>query len=261
MIDLEIISLNNENIDQFGCYCLRNKKQKGYSKKIEWLREQFQEGLKVKILHTDEEGDIGFIEYVTGENSWRGFADQNYMFIHCIYIAKKNHRNCGYGKLLIDECIKDAKAEKKKGVVAIASGGAMLAEKEIYLQNGFTVSDTQSPKYQLLVKSFTDDALPKFEEDKQSSLEKYNGLHLLYADQCPYLIKSVDAIKKVAKEYGLTLNISEIQSAKEAQQAPSFYGVFCLIYNGELLAEHYISEKRFTNILEKQLKLKKVTQN
>ncbi len=257
MDDIEIIRLNEENIDEHGCYCLMNKRQKGYSNKIDWLKKRFQEGLIVKILYSKNDGYIGFIEYVSGELSWRSFSNPDYMFIHCIYIAKKDNRNRGYGRLLIDECTNDAKKEKKKGVVMIASSGAMLAEKEIFLKNGFVISDTQLPKYQLMVNQFYDCELPKFDKDHEEVLKKYKGLHLIYADQCPYFEKSVNFIKKVSEEYGIDLSINKITSAKEAQQAPSIYGVFNLIYNGELIAEHYISEKRYRNILEKELKIKK----
>ncbi len=255
MDGVDIISLNIENIDKHGCYCLMNKKQKGHSLKIDWLKKRFQEGLKSKILHSKKDGYIGFIEYVSGELSWRSFSNPDYMFIHCIYIAKKTNRNLGYGKLLIDKCIDDAKKENKKGVVVISSGGAMLAEKGIFLQNGFVVSDTEKPKYQLMVKQFVSGDLPKFKKNQEMILKKYKGLHLLYANQCPYFIKSVDAIEKLSKEYGIDLKVSEIKTARDAQESPSFYGAFNLIYDGKLIAEHYISEKRFRNIVERELKL------
>lgn len=63
----------------------------------------------------------------------------------------------------------------------------------------------------------------------------------------------------MSKEYGLELKILEINNYKDAQMAPSIYGVFNLVYNGKLIAEHYISEKRYRNILEKELNIKKTT--
>ena len=47
--------------------------------------------------------------------------------------------------------------------------------------------------------------------------------------------------------------ITEIKTAKEAQQAPSGYGVYSLVYNGKLLSDHYISNTRFKNILKKEI--------
>jgi len=257
MKDIKIVNINHENVDKHGCYCLINRKHKGYSKKIEWLKDRLQEGLIVKMLYSEKVGYIGYIEYISGEFSWRAFSDQNYMFIHCIYIAKKENRNTGNGKILIDECISDAKKENKKGVAMITSGGSMLAEKDIFLQNGFVISDTAAPKYQLMVKQFVEAELPKFNKSSENSEYNYNGLHLIYSNQCPYFYQSVNWIKEVSNEYGLELKVIEINNYKDAQKAPSFYGVFNLVYNGKLIAEHYISEKRFRNILEKEINIKK----
>lgn len=252
MKNIEIITLNSSNIEEHGCYCLKNKKQPGYKNKIIWLNERFKEGLYIKILYSKDEGYIGFIEYISGDKSWRGFSDPNYLFIHCIYIAKKNHRNKDFGKLLLEECKKDALDKGKVGIAVLSSGKAMLAENNIFLKNGFTTVEKYPPAYELLVNQLFEGKRPELNKNPISK-EYEKGLHLIYGDQCPYLQKSVDAIAKVAKENNVELNIIKIESAKEAQKAPSLYGVFNLIYNGELIAEHYISEKRFTNIIKKYL--------
>jgi hypothetical protein len=60
-------------------------------------------------------------------------------------------------------------------------------------------------------------------------------------------------MKETAKAFGLKLNISILDSAKKAQQAPSGYGVYSLVYDGKLLADHYISNTRFKNIITKEI--------
>jgi len=47
--------------------------------------------------------------------------------------------------------------------------------------------------------------------------------------------------------------MTELENAKQAQNAPSIYTTFNLVYNGKLLVDHYISNKRFLNIIEKEL--------
>lgn len=253
---MEIIDLNSENVEEHGCYCVKDRNYPGYINKISWLKEAFKQGLKVKYLYSKKNGYLGFIEYISGENSWRGFSNPDYMFIHCLYVAKKANRNLNYGKLLLEESKKDAINSNKLGVAVISSGKAMLAENSIFLKNGFKVVGSRPPKYQLLVNQIRDGKLPDFSSDH--SLSKYNqGLYIIYTDQCPFTQKSVDSIAKVAKEYKLDLKVIRLNSPKEAQEAPSIYGVYNLIYNGKLIAEHYISEKRFKNILEKELKILK----
>ncbi|MEZ5197460.1 MAG: YoaP domain-containing protein [Bacteroidales bacterium] len=59
-------------------------------------------------------------------------------------------------------------------------------------------------------------------------------------------------MKQTAKEYGLDLQVTILKTAKEAQEAPSGYGTYSLVYKGKLLSDHYISNTRFKNILNKE---------
>jgi hypothetical protein len=44
-----------------------------------------------------------------------------------------------------------------------------------------------------------------------------------------------------------------LSRAKEAQNAPSYCGVFNLLWNGWLLSDHYVSKGRFANLLKKEI--------
>ena len=44
------------------------------------------------------------------------------------------------------------------------------------------------------------------------------------------------------------------ETAKDAQNAPSFYAAFNFINDGRLLVDHYISTTRFKNIINKEIK-------
>ena len=57
----------------------------------------------------------------------------------------------------------------------------------------------------------------------------------------------------MAAENGLELNITKLTFAREAQDAPSYYGVFNLLWNGRLLSDHYVSKGRFKNILKNEI--------
>jgi hypothetical protein len=49
------------------------------------------------------------------------------------------------------------------------------------------------------------------------------------------------------------LNVTVLKSAREAQNAPSYYGVFNLVWNGRLLSDHYVSKGRFKNLLKQEI--------
>lgn len=243
------------NVDRHGFFCVKNKKHAGYPTKLAWLEERFREGLKILLLEEDGR-QLGFLEYVPSEYAWRGVHLDGYLFIHCIFLARKPDREQGYASQLIQACIEDAGRQGKKGVAVLGSDGAWLASRAIYLKNGFEVADTHPDGYQLLVHHLGDYPLPQLSDDWEERLAPYReGFHLLYANQCPYHLQSVRAIQEVAAKHGYEVNAVELTNPADAQAAPSPYGVFNLIYNGRLIAEHYISGTRFRNILTKELGL------
>jgi hypothetical protein len=61
-------------------------------------------------------------------------------------------------------------------------------------------------------------------------------------------------LPETIKGKDLEIDIVELKTAEQAQQAPSLYAVFNLVNDGKLLADHYISNTRFLNIVNKELK-------
>jgi len=251
MDDIKIITVDENNVSEYGFYCSKNPKYEGYQLKLDWLKQRFTEGLKIKLLQSNSEGPIGFIEYIPGEYAWRVVDASGYLVIHCIYVVSKKDRSKGYGSLLLNDCIEDAKKMKKSGVAVVTSDKAMMAEKGLFLKNGFEVVD-KVERFELLVKQLKKVPLPRF-KDWEKERSKYKGLNLIYANQCPYHKKAVSAICEASEEKGFQVKVFEIKDAKDAQNAPSIYGVFCLVHDGKLLADHYISKTRFQNILNKEL--------
>ncbi len=103
-----------------------------------------------------------------------------------------------------------------------------------------------------MIKTIKSGSLPKF-RDWEKQLSQYKGLNIIYANQCPWVARSIKELSDIAKKKGLKLKIVELENARQAQNAPSTYTAFNLIYNGKLLVDHYISSKRFLNIIEKEL--------
>lgn len=255
---VEIIDTNADNILEYGVCGYKDIKRAGYSEKIEWLKDRFPEGMKIKTLYSDKDGTQGMLEYIPGEYCWRPVEAGGYMFIHCIFLGfKRAYKGKGYGSLLVNECLKDAKKEKMYGVAVVTRKGAFMAGKELFVKNGFEVVDTAPPDFELLVKKFNKNApTPKFKEGWEKRLSKYGkGLTIIRADQCPYTVKNVKEISETAdKVYGIKPNIIDLKNCKDAQNSPCPFGTFCMIYNGKVIANHPISNKRFTNIMNKELK-------
>lgn len=223
----------------------------GHRRKCDWLCKRFTEGLRFKILQVDGE-DVGMIEYVPGEYAWRPIEADGYMVIHCIMVQKKKYKGKGYGKLLLDECVRDARQAGMQGVAVVTSGGTWMADERLFRESGFECVDTAVPSFKLLVNKFRDAAKPRFKRDWDQTLRKYgSGLTIITSDQCPCIVKALDDILKACAELGLAVNVVDMQNSREARMAPSAYGVFNVIYNGKVVAEHPISATRFRNIMRK----------
>ncbi len=136
MVRIEDVTVTN--INEQGLFCKKTKKKfPGYQNKVEWLKQRFKEGLKYKVLYVKEGGketSRGMIEYIPGEYNWRGIQADGWMVIHCIWVVGQA-KNKGYGNMLLQYAIEDAKNQGLNGVVAIsAEKGGWLPKKNIYMQ-------------------------------------------------------------------------------------------------------------------------------
>ena len=198
------------------------------------------------------------LEYIPGKYAHRPVDADGYMFIQCIFVGFKNEfKGKGYASSLIDECIKDAKGKKMLGVAVVTRKGPFMAKNGIFLKKGFEIVDSTEPDFDLLVKKFDEKSKnPKFKSGMSDKLEKYDkGLTILRSAQCPYTEKNVNAIIETAKKFKLKPNLIELKDVNEVQGTPCAFGSFCLIYNGEILSYHPISNTRFENIIRKKVKL------
>ena len=248
----KIVEITANNIAEHPqAICFINPKHELYHQKIDWLKEQFENGLKIKLLYIiGEKRPIGFIEYIPGEYCWRSVDAKGYMFIHCLWTNGKKYQHHGLGTLLIKEVEKDAK--KMLGIAVITSDKSFMANKEIFIKNGYNII-SESGKEQLVSKQFRDGPLPST-NNWQGELEKYKGLSIVYSKQCPWVARFIEEVKPILDNKKLKPTIIELKTANQAQRAPSLYSIFNLIYNGKLLADRYISTTRFLNIIKKELK-------
>lgn len=245
---VEVTAMNIAEYPQAICFI--NPKHEFYHKKVDWLKKQFENGLKIKLLYIEsEKSPVGFIEYVPGEYCWRSVNAKGYMFIHCLWTNGKKYQHQGLGSLLIKEAEKDAK--DMFGVASVTSDKSFMANKEIFLKNEYN-NVSESGKDQLMAKQFKEGPLPSI-NNMERELEKYKKLTIIYSKQCPWVARFIEEVKPILEKKKLEPATIELKTANQAQKAPSLYSVFNLIYNGKLLADRFISTTRFLNIVNKEL--------
>jgi len=253
MTDIEIIDLTPENIADYGvCGYKDVEKHLELRRKIDWFKEYYPKGLRIKAILSKTSGYQGMLEYIPGKYAHRPVDAVGYMFIHCIFVGfKTQFKGKGYASSLIDSCIQEAKSLNMFGVAVVTRKGSFMANKDIFIKKGFQSIDAAKPDFELLVLKFNKAASdPKF---KSFSLDKYdNSLTIIRSAQCPYSVKNVDAILKTAKKLKIKANLIEIEDSESAQQTPCAFGTFCIIHNNEVISHHPISNTRFENIMAKR---------
>jgi len=253
MTDIEIIDLTPDNITDYGvCGYKDAEKHLELRRKIDWFREYYPKGLRIKAIISKKGGYQGMLEYIPGKYAHRPVDAEGYMFIHCIFVGfKTEFKGKGYASSLIDACIEEAKNLNMNGVAVVTRKGSFMANKDIFLKKGFISTDSVKPDFELLFLKFMKAATdPKF---KTFSLDKYdNGLTLIRSAQCPYSVKNVDAILKTAKKLKIKANLIEIRDSESAQQTPCAFVTFCIIHKNEVISHHPISNTRFENIMAKR---------
>jgi hypothetical protein len=259
MNNIQIIDLNPENIADYGvCGYKDIKKHLELRKKIEWFRKYYPKGLRIKVLFLKQGGYQGMLEYIPGEFAHRPVDAKGYMFIHCVFVGFKNeYKGKGYASSLIDACINDSRDKKMLGVAVVTRKGPFMAHNDIFLKKGFQICDSAKPDFDLLVTKFDKKSKdPRFKPNMVESLKKYDkGLTVIRSAQCPYTEKNVNAIIESAQnKFNLKANLIDLEDADAAQSAPCAFGTFCIIYNGEIISYHPISNTRFENIMKEKVK-------
>lgn len=238
---IEIVEMDGQLLEGIGSYCLRSKKiGEGYKSKNKWLNQQFEKGLRyIQLL--EEQKQVGFIEYTDAEYSSRVVHAEGYIMIHCLWVSAVGK---GYGTQLLQKCIDDAKQRGKKGVAVLTNDHtSWTPSKALFLQHQFQLVATAPFDFELLVYPFSGDVeLPYFPENWHERLAGYHNLTILRSFQCPYVEVATENILAAASKLDISVDLVEIQSREELmEKSPTPYGIFSVIYKGQLISFHRLT--------------------
>ena len=244
-------TIDASNVDRYGFFCYKSKpKTTGFRQKREWLGSCLAEGLRLKIIYEGTRS-AGFIEYAPGESTWRVVHAPGYMVIHCMWVVGSGQGK-GYGARLLEQVISEAQSKGMYGLAVVSSACTWLAKKGFFLHNGFNVVDQAPPSFELLVKRFGQGTMPSFPQDWDSRLQRIpQGLVVYHSGQCPYLAMFVSSLENAASQMGIPAQMVELKTSWEARTlSPSAYGVFGVVYNGQLLDYRPMGGKTLRQMLE-----------
>lgn len=243
---MELIKLTHDNLEQehICCAIAKNNDIQVSSKKA-WLAERLDDGLV--FLKGDVRGKC-FIEYIPAEEAWAPIKADGYMYIDCLWVSGQ-FKGHGYSSQLLETCIRDSKAQGKKGLCLISSKKKMgfLADSKYLTYKGFSCCDSQEPYFELWYLPFEAAA------EKPSFLENAvvagDGFVLYYTHQCPFTAKYVPLLEKIAVAHGVNMHTVRITGTEEAKKCPCPFTTFSLFYNGKFITHEIQSEKKFEKLI------------
>lgn len=240
LAQVELIELDEGNLKDEGCYCLRSKPTStGYINKNKWLMGRFDEGLKyIKIMENSK--PAGFIEYTPIEYSSRVVYGENYMVIHCLWVTITGK---GYASKLIHKSIQDAKEQNKDGVIVITNPNtSWTPSKDVFIKNNFREVDHAPYGFELLVNKFGHSPDPYFPKDWDERLKLFKDLTILRTQQCPFVDVSTNNVVEAANKLGIHTEIIDIKNREELLRlSPTPYGIYGVIYKNELVSYHRLT--------------------
>lgn len=249
---MELIRITPENLDsEHICCAISNNNDCQVSSKKAWLKERLNEGLV--FLKGDVRGKC-FIEYIPAEYAWTPIDADGYMYIDCLWVSGQ-FKGQGNSNLLIEECIRDSKAQGRKGLVILSSKKKLgfLSDPKHLKYKGFETADTVNPYFELMYLPFEKGSdIPQFKpcvKDSTAGAGMPKGFTLYYTNQCPFNAKYIPILEDTAKAKNAALRTIHIQTTEQAQSAPTPFTTFSLFYDGEFVTHEILSEKKFEKII------------
>lgn len=240
---MNYIRITKENIDNEHICCAMSGKQSLVKK--EWLKQRFDEGL---VFYRSVERGKCFIEYIPAENAWIPIVADGWIYINCLWVSgsMKGH---GYSSDLLDECIRDAKEQRKKGVCILCAEGRkreFLADPKFLNYKGFKTADISDCGINLMYLPLVLNAEPpRFKECAKHPKADKGGYVLYYTDQCPYTYYWVPKVQEAAQKHGISFKAIHITDKESAQNVPAPVTTYALFRDGQFLTQSIQSDKKF----------------
>lgn len=231
-MEADFINLTSDNIDDEHLCCIIRSKtvHQGIEAKRQWLKDRLDEGHVFRKLNVK---GTAFIEYAPLEKAWVPIIGENYYYIYCLWTLAP-YKGKGYGKMIMDNCIAEAKKSGKSGICMLGAKRqkAWLTDQNFAKKYGFEVVDTTNSGYELLALSF-DGTKPQFAPNVKKEQISSNDLTIYYDMQCPYIYQNVEKIKGYCQTNNIPVSLIKVDSLQKAKELPCVFNNWALFYKGK----------------------------
>ena len=249
-MNTDFVNLTTENlVNEHLCCIIRSKKaHPGIDAKRKWLSDRLNEGHVFRKLNAKA---TVFIEYAPLETAWVPITGNNYYYLYCLWVTG-SYKGKGYGKLLMEYCLADAKEKGKSGVCMLGAKKqkSWLSDQSFAKKFGFEVVDTTDNGYELLALSF-DGTTPKFAENAKEQSIASKILTIYYDMQCPYIHQKVDMIRQYCSTHEIPVDFIKVDTLHKAKELPCVFNNWGVFYKGKFETVNLLDAAYIERILKK----------
>lgn len=249
-METDFINLTAENLaEEHLCCIIRSRKpHQGVEAKRQWLSERLKEGHVFRKLN--EKATV-FIEYAPLETAWVPVIGDNYDYVYCLWVSG-SHKGKGYGKLLMEYCLADARAKGKSGICILGAKKqkAWLSDQAFAKKFGFETVDTTDHGYELLALSF-DGTTPRFAPNAKKGEIESQELTLYYDLQCPYVCQSIETIRQYCELKDTPVSFIPVDTLQKAKELPCVFNNWGVFYKGNFETVNLLDIASLKRILKK----------
>ncbi|MBS7008828.1 GNAT family N-acetyltransferase [Anaerostipes sp.] len=246
----DFINLSEENLsNEHLCCIIRSRKtHPGIEAKRQWLSERLREGHVFRKLN---EKGVVFIEYAPLETAWVPITGENYYYLYCLWVSG-DYKGKGYGKMLMEYCLADAKEKGKSGVCMLGAKKqkAWLSDQAFARKFGFETIDTSENGYELLALSF-DGTVPKFAQNVKKQKIESKELTIYYDMQCPYVYQNIEKIRTYCEMNHVPASFIQVDTLKKAKELPCVFNNWGVFYKGKFETVNLIDTAYLKRMLKK----------
>lgn len=249
-MNTDFVNLAAENlVNEHLCCIIRSKKpHQGVEAKRQWLSDRLNEGHVFRKLN--EKATV-FIEYAPLETAWVPVTGDNYYYLYCLWVSG-SHKGKGYGKLLMEYCLADARARGKSGICMLGAKKqkSWLSDQSFVKKFGFEVVDTTDNGYELLALSF-DGTMPQFARNVKSQKIESKELTIYYDMQCPYIYQNIEMIKQYCEVNDVSVSFIQVDTLQKAKELPCVFNNWGVFYKGCFETVNLLDVNYLERILKK----------
>ena len=249
--EVTFVNLTPENLEREHLSCIiRSKKpHPGVGAKRAWLADRLTEGHVFRKLDVK---DAVFVEYAPLETAWVPVEGENYVYIYCLWVNGAS-KGKGYGKLLMESCLDDARAQGKSGVCMLGARKqkGWLSDQAFARRYGFETVDETENGYELLALSF-DGTKPRFAEGARRCVIEEQELAVFYDDQCPYIWQSLEQVKKFCRENDVPVSLIHVDTLEKAKRLPCVFNNWGVFYRGKFETVNLLDAAALKRILKER---------